>query len=1194
MTHSLHVILVCAAAGLVLLPLPPAGAQLGALQQAAAAMPVWALRVDPATAGSPFNLEWLVWAVRYGTPSDAPCSLVIDAGNADRQEAARASIGFYCSVVGQGNPWCSAVCACAEGAWADPGTAFFDMGWCARVNPLPCRDRLNAAIVAANGALSDQFVSPWCMAAVLSHTVTPNMLCAPGTVPQAWLNPAVPPHLRGYQWGAAVVAADRAAAYINLISNLWSTGSTDSTLKLCLPVADTQFSYSVVGGSNGFILSASPTAPGLTARAAACPPLEYTPPLTCAIPVAAMGCQQPTTPVETLNTCAPCARVGYIMGTPTLNTPQAGAGGRCAPVPAGSYPAGSYLIPPGGAYPPARPVVAGRNTYTPTGAPAQTLADPRWQVGASVLPSSDWPVWCPDNYWSPGGATACAPCNAGMSRLQTYHVRANYLSCLWRIDAVWGTYNGGGGGAMLGAFNGYVPPEAITACLSGSAAATALRDRTWDNLCAYCPAGWASNGGGNCVQCPPFAFLSPAYVGLGYTRQFVRTYEACSVCPPGSVYSGGGGGGGGYCGACTGGFMRATLRASVTLVYTEQTYNGTVSYAQPGALASVLGTACLSGGCPLVAPPMPAVAPALPAGVTACVDCVEGTMATGASPTACVACPAFSTWVGGQGCVPCAAGTQPAALAYDATAEAALNVLIVSLLNVGVDLRAAAGLCTVAPGSAAAAGIPVVTMGGAPAWRPGLGYEGTVVTYSAWGAMAEAALSAGLSACAGLCSAVTLVPERGGYRARGVRGVTSVFAAPGSWVAPGTYIPPAVPAYVSDACVRNEWFTVQPNTSREALYAVFTQHVTLPRTPLPPAALFSAQTAFASFVQLPATCAACAVGTFGPGGVLPCIACPVLSFANTTGAAACTPCPINTWAPARGAAACVPCPLGYSTSFPGGVCINAQGQAAGNFTIEAPCPPGSRVAAARVSGSVVTLLCELCAPGTFANASTALATACVPCPGGTVALGAGATQCGRCPGAQYVLPSGAACAACPPNAVQDPADGGACQACPPGTSRPVEGGACAPCAPNTYAPAPGSACRPCGTNTYSAFVGAAACTACPPNTYRPAGTETAACGLCAPGTYGGASACLPCPFGTVSAAAGARECTPCPPAFVAVGGGTACLFNVVPPDAPPFEGTTLAGLYVGLSVSFVALWCARPRAEKHPRTHLTQRVFTRT
>jgi len=63
---------------------------------------------------------------------------------------------------------------------------------------------------------------------------------------------------------------------------------------------------------------------------------------------------------------------------------------------------------------------------------------------------------------------------------------------------------------------------------------------------------------------------------------------------------------------------------------------------------------------------------------------------------------------------------------------------------------------------------------------------------------------------------------------------------------------------------------------------------------------------------------------------------------------------------------------------------------------------------------------------------------------------------------------------------------------------------------------------------------------------------------------------------------------------VAVGGGTACLFNVVPPDAPPFEGTTLAGLYVGLSVSFVALWCARPRAEKHPRTHLTQRVFTRT
>ena len=282
-----------------------------------------------------------------------------------------------------------------------------------------------------------------------------------------------------------------------------------------------------------------------------------------------------------------------------------------------------------------------------------------------------------------------------------------------------------------------------------------------------------------------------------------------------------------------------------------------------------------------------------------------------------------------------------------------------------------------------------------------------------------------------------------------------------------------------------------------------------------------------------ASCLSCGPGTYSPGGVAACLACPAGAACAEAEAETYTVCPSGAYAPA-GAAACTKCPAGRALAD-GATDLAAHDA----FEKCAVCDAGKFAAAA---GSAT---CESCAAGTFleddGGTGDALAhdaaADCAACPSGT-ASGVGSAACGVCPAGKFVEATGAAaCVACAAGTYSATEAATACTACPAGTVGASEGAASL------------AACAACAEGTYAGGAGWTACADCLAGTHG-AGSGNDHCAVCAAGKYSGAraAACTDCPAATyledAATDAGlhddAAKCVACPGAgaeLYCAGGG---------------------------------------------------------
>jgi hypothetical protein len=194
-------------------------------------------------------------------------------------------------------------------------------------------------------------------------------------------------------------------------------------------------------------------------------------------------------------------------------------------------------------------------------------------------------------------------------------------------------------------------------------------------------------------------------------------------------------------------------------------------------------------------------------------------------------------------------------------------------------------------------------------------------------------------------------------------------------------------------------------------------------------------------VWSPVGCVTCAPGTYMVS--LPSYRCTVcrqgtfLPFGGSRTIQDCRRCPNGTVAPRNGASACLNCSTPGTTAQPDGIscarCSPGTYNADGGLCL--PCPRGTFVTADGAS------TCQVCAPGTFQNASMG-GTTCALCPPGTISDGSSGRDCISCGNWSNKFTSSAGQTACVPrltacpryyyiNVTHDPTRDHSCALCVP-------------------------------------------------------------------------------------------------------------------------------------------------------------------
>jgi sugar lactone lactonase YvrE len=236
------------------------------------------------------------------------------------------------------------------------------------------------------------------------------------------------------------------------------------------------------------------------------------------------------------------------------------------------------------------------------------------------------------------------------------------------------------------------------------------------------------------------------------------------------------------------------------------------------------------------------------------------------------------------------------------------------------------------------------------------------------------------------------------------------------------------------------------------------------------------------------SCTQCPAGTYSSDGAVVCVPCPAGTVSTAVGASSvqtCVACPLASYATA-GSTSCSACPARPGTvgtyavaNLVAGTNLYLYSCGAGssqNFTnVTTACD----ITSGAFSSPTPTPLCPACPPGTF---STAGASNCTACPGGTANPNAGGASCTACPAGWAAAPGSASCFVCGPGSWTSSSGTPACSTCVAGSSFPgygaQSGGLCAACAAGS-ASVPGvSACAPCARGYYSAAASSSTCTPC--------------------------------------------------------------------------------------------------------------------
>jgi hypothetical protein len=266
------------------------------------------------------------------------------------------------------------------------------------------------------------------------------------------------------------------------------------------------------------------------------------------------------------------------------------------------------------------------------------------------------------------------------------------------------------------------------------------------------------------------------------------------------------------------------------------------------------------------------------------------------------------------------------------------------------------------------------------------------------------------------------------------------------------------------------------------------------------------------------TCTVCQKGFFSPalGAASPssCQACPLGSYASSTGLSSCSRCSYGEFSDKVASTMCETCPVGLYT----------RSEGSSSFSDCMPCPAGTFWSQGN---------CAPCAPGTYNPTVGSMdSSSCMQCPPGFIS-GFGSN----------------ACKACSAGSIAPTAGSASCIFCPLGAYSLSANSQCTPCPANTFSvnsPALGiSTCSPCATDSFSSD-GSSSCSAlvCSPGTVRvKLGSSPAVCSLCPAGSYSPSSnsrSCITCSAGSFAPLAGSSMCQTCIPGTFSVDGSLAC------------------------------------------------------
>ena len=308
-----------------------------------------------------------------------------------------------------------------------------------------------------------------------------------------------------------------------------------------------------------------------------------------------------------------------------------------------------------------------------------------------------------------------------------------------------------------------------------------------------------------------------------------------------------------------------------------------------------------------------------------------------------------------------------------------------------------------------------------------------------------------------------------------------------------------------------------------------------------------------TYTQDLATCASCPANTQAPAGsdgVIncvcnagfigadggPCEACVAGTYKTTAGSAACALCPANTWGGGTGsveASTCLACPNNSVSAAGSGVdtaCLCSPGFT-GVATCE-PCAPGS------FKSTTGSAACTLCPTGTYYDgAAPYTSNECTSCGDNTVQAAAAGVGFGSCVCAAGHIREGGTCRPCAAGSYC-PSDAQETQ-CYSGSTSPAGGSgieACV-CVSGHYANCTGESCHPscllCPVNAYCP--GGEALVSCPADatTLTQTGSVNASACVCNPGWYEQDGLCVPCNANSYCVN---DAQVPCPPNSTALAG----------------------------------------------------------